>query len=362
MELKKTAFHEIHRRLGAKLVAFGGFEMPIQYTGIIEEHKRVRSAAGLFDVSHMGEIEIRGRDALEFVQHVTINDASKLEEGKVQYSAMCYEDGGIVDDLLVYHMGDHYMLVVNASNIAKDSSWLQQHASGDVRLKNRSDEISLLAVQGPRSLELLQKITSADLSSIDFYHFVRHKLAGVDMVISRTGYTGEMGFELYFPSGTETGAVVWNAIMHEGTSLGCVPVGLGARDTLRLEMGYCLYGQDIDHATNPLEAGLGWLTKLGKGPFLGREALQGFKRDGLGRKLVGFITPDKAFPRPGYQLYADGNHIGQVTSGTFSPSLEKGIGMGYVDLGHAKPGTMLEIDIRNRRTGAITVPLPFLKK
>jgi glycine cleavage system T protein (aminomethyltransferase) len=362
MELKKTAFHEIHRSLGAKMVAFGGFEMPIQYTGIIEEHRQVRSAVGLFDVSHMGEIEIRGRDALEFVQRVTINDASRLVEGKVQYSAMCYEEGGIVDDLLVYHMGDHYMLVVNASNIEKNFSWLQQHMGGDVRLKNRSDEISLLAIQGPQSLALLQKITSVNLASIDFYHFVRHKLAGVDMVISRTGYTGEMGFELYFPSDTETGTVVWNAIMREGKNLGCVPVGLGARDTLRLEMGYCLYGQDIDNTTNPLEAGLGWLTKLEKGPFVGREALQRFKRDGLRRKLVGFSTSDKAFPRPGYVIYAGGNHIGKVTSGTFSPSLGKGIGLGYVDIGHAKPGTQFEIDIRNRRTGAMAVPLPFIKK
>ncbi|MDH3252638.1 MAG: glycine cleavage system aminomethyltransferase GcvT, partial [Ignavibacteria bacterium] len=212
------------------------------------------------------------------------------------------------------------------------------------------------------SLDLLQKITTADLSSMEYYHFVRHKLAGVDMVISRTGYTGETGVELYFRSDAETGATVWSAIMQAGKPFGCVPIGLGARDTLRLEMGFCLYGQDIDKTTHPLEAGLGWLTKIEKGPFLGREALQRIKRDGLRRKLVGFSTPDRAFPRPGYMIYADGNHIGQVTSGTFSPSLEKGIGMGYVAIEHAKPGTHFEIDIRNRRTGAMAVPLPFLKK
>jgi aminomethyltransferase len=362
MDLRKTAFHEIHRSLGAKMVPFGGFEMPIQYKGIIEEHRLVRSAVGLFDVSHMGEIEIRGRDALEFVQRVTINDASRLVEGRVQYSVMCYDDGGIVDDLLVYHMGDHYMLVVNASNIKKDFDWLQEHASGDVRVRNRSDEISLLAVQGPHSLALLQKLTSADLSSIDFYNFVRHKLSGVDMVISRTGYTGEIGFELYFPSDRETGTAVWNSIMTEGKGLGCMPIGLGARDTLRLEMGYCLYGQDIDNTTNPLEAGLGWLTKLEKGSFVGGEALHKVKRDGIRRKLVGFTTPDKTFPRPGYEILAGDTRIGSVTSGTFSPSLGKGIGMGYVPVGFSKPGTRLEIDIRNRRTDAVSVTLPFLKR
>lgn len=362
MTPKRTAFYDHHVALGGKIVDFAGFEMPVQYAGIMEEHHRVRAGVGVFDVSHMGEVEVWGRDALAFVQRVTINDAARLSEGRVQYSAMCYEDGGIVDDLLVYHMGDHYMLVINAANTAKDIEWMHRQADGDVKLKDRSDDISLLAVQGPRSLATLRKLTTADLTGIPYYHFVRHKLAGVDMIVSRTGYTGELGFELYFPSDPATGDRVWKAVMDAGKEFGIGPVGLGARDTLRLEMGYCLYGHDIDRTTNPLEAGLGWITRLEKDPFVGRDALLEIKRRGFPRRLVGFALEGKAFPRQGYPIQADGAAVGTVTSGTFSPTLGKGIGMGYVTTPHARPGAPLGIAIRGAQIPATVVPLPFVKK
>ena len=362
MDLKRTAFYDTHKKLGAKIVEFAGYEMPVQYSGIIEEHKRVRERVGMFDVSHMGEVEVWGRDALAFVQRITINDASKLTDGRVQYSAMCYDNGGIVDDLLVYHMGDHFMLVINAANIAKDFAWMQQHVFGDVKLKNRTDDISLLAVQGPRSLATLQKLTQADLSTLEYYHFIRHKLAGVDMVISRTGYTGELGFEIYFPSDVKTGEKVWAAVMDAGKEFGIGPVGLGARDTLRLEMGFCLYGHDIDQSTHPIEAGLGWITKADKGDFIGRPAIVKAKQEGIKRKLVGFTLGDKAFPRQGYPLHADGSTTGAVTSGTFSPTLDKGIGMGYVNVADAKAGKPISVVIREKEIPATIVPLPFIKK
>ncbi len=362
MNPKPTAFLDIHKALGGKIVEFAGFEMPVQYTGIIEEHRRVREHVGLFDVSHMGEFEIRGDDALAFVQSVTINDASKLRDGRVQYSALCYDDGGIVDDLLVYNMGDHFMLVVNAANIDKDFTWLREHLRGDVQLLNRSDEFSLLAVQGPRAIDALAGLTAVDLAAIPYYHFVRGSLAGVDMLISRTGYTGELGFELYFPSDRATGAKVWSAIMESGKKSGIGPTGLGARDTLRLEMGYCLYGNDIDKTTNPLEAGLGWITKLDKGDFIGRDALLRVRDHGLTRKLVGFRLDDKAFPRHGYSIRAGGRDVGTVTSGTYSPSLDAGIGMGYVESGMAAPGTQIAIVIRTREIPASVVAVPFVKK
>ncbi len=362
MALKRTAFTDVHRGLGAKMVEFAGFEMPVQYGGIIEEHRRVRETVGVFDVSHMGEVEVWGNDALAFVQKMTVNDASRLTEGSVQYSAMCYDDGGIVDDLLVYHLGDHYMLVVNAANIDKDIAWLRSHVSGDVKLKDRSDDISLLAVQGPRSLATLQKLTQADLPAIRYYHFVRHMLAGVNMLISRTGYTGELGFELYFPSDVPTGEAVWKAVMEAGREFGIGPVGLGARDTLRLEMGYCLYGHDIDQTTNPIEAGLGWITKTEKGDFIGRAPIVKVKEEGLRRRLVGFALRDKAFPRQGYPIHAGGAPAGKVTSGTFSPTLDQGIGMGYVEASAARPGGSLDILIRDRALPATVVPLPFIKK
>jgi aminomethyltransferase len=362
MNLKRTPFYENHLRSGAKIVEFAGFEMPVQYSGIVEEHKKVRESVGVFDVSHMGEVEVWGNDALAFVQKITVNDASKLTAGRVQYSAMCYEEGGIVDDLLVYHMGDHFMLVINASNIDKDFAWMQRHASGNVKLNNRSDEVALLAVQGPRSLDTLRKLTAADLSSLAYYHFVRGSVAGADMIISRTGYTGELGFEIYFPADLTLADRVWNNVMEAGKEFGIAPIGLGARDTLRLEMGFCLYGNDIDQTTNPLEAGLGWITRIDKGNFNGHDAIAAVKQRGLTRKLVGFAMQDKAFPRHGYPIHAAGAPAGNVTSGMFSPILSRGIGMGYVPIEHAKTGSPIDIIIRNRPVPATVVSLPFIKK
>lgn len=360
--LKRTAFYDIHRGLGAKIVDFAGFEMPVQYSGIVEEHKRVRQTVGVFDVSHMGEVEVWGENALAFVQRITVNDASKLAGGRVQYSAMCFPDGGIVDDLLVYHMGDHFMLVVNAANIDKDIAWMAEHLEGSVTLKDRSDEVSLLAVQGPRSLEVLQTLTREDLSKVPYYHHMRGTLADVPMVISRTGYTGELGFELYFPSDVPTGEKVWHAIMTAGKKFGIGPVGLGARDTLRLEMGFCLYGHDIDKTTNPIEAGLGWITKLDKEDFIGKGPLVEVKHAAPKRRLVGFVCSEKAVPRQGYAILAGGGRAGAVTSGTFSPILEQGIGMGYVASAQANPGTSIAIAVRDREIPATVVQIPFVKK
>jgi aminomethyltransferase len=362
MSLKQTAFYDIHRQLNGKIVEFAGFEMPVQYTGIVEEHRRVREHVGVFDVSHMGEVEIHGDDALAFVQNLTVNDASKLAPGRVQYSAMCYDDGGIVDDLLVYNLGDGFMLVINAANTAKDLDWMRRHVKGRMTLTDRSDATSLLAVQGPQSLAALRKITDVDLSGLPYYHFTRGAVAGVKMIISRTGYTGELGFELYFPSDIATGDKVWNALFEAGKEFGIGPVGLGARDTLRLEMGMCLYGHDIDQSTHPLEAGLGWITKLDKPDFIGRTAIVNAKAAGLSRKLAGFTVDDRAFPRQGYPIQVGGVQVGAVTSGTFSPTLDRGIGLGYVPIDRSKPGSSLDIMIRGRAVPATVVPLPFLKK
>ena len=362
MTLKRTAFYDKHVHLGGKIVEFAGYEMPVQYSGIVEEHKRVRESVGMFDVSHMGEVEIHGTGALTFVQSITINDASKLTPGRIQYSAMCYPDGGIVDDLLVYHMGDYYMLVINAANTAKDIAWMQKHLISDVTLIDRSDATSLLAIQGPRSLDTLKKLTDADLGSMAYYHWIRARVAGVDMVVSRTGYTGELGFELYFTADKAVGERVWDAVLEAGKEFGIGPIGLGARDTLRLEMGMCLYGNDIDHTTNPLEAGLGWITKIDKGSFNGQEAIRKVKQEGVTRKLVAFTVNDKAFPRHGYPIQAGGVEVGAVTSGTFSPTLERGIGMGYVPVAYATPGSAISVMIRNRPVPATVVSLPFVKR
>ncbi len=359
--MKKTTFYEIHKRLGAKIVPFAGFEMPIQYSSIIQETIHVRKSVGVFDVSHMGEIIVHGKDALNFVQKVTTNDASKLQIGKVQYSAFCYEDGGIVDDLLVYNFGEYFMLVVNASNKDKDLNWLKSNLSGDVQLTDRSDDISLLAVQGPNSLKTLQKLTSINLSEIKYYSFVNGRLADVDMTISRTGYTGELGFELYFKSEVSLSEKIWNEIFAAGKEFDIKPVGLGARDNLRLEMGYCLYGNDIDQTTNPLEANLGWITKLNKPDFIGKEALLKISQNGISRKLVGFVLSDpKAFPRKDYDVMFDGNVVGRVTSGTFSPNLERGIGMGYIKSAYAEEGNIIGIKIRNQIFEAKIVRPPFI--
>jgi aminomethyltransferase len=359
--MKRTPFFEIHQKAGGKIVPFGGYEMPVQYAGIMEEHKTVRNAVGVFDVSHMGEFFAAGTQALPFLQNITVNDVSKLTPGKAQYSAMCYEDGGIVDDLLIYMLAENsYMIVVNASNIDKDWEWMKKHCPSDVSFENKSDGTALLAVQGPKSLQTMQKLTSANLASIPYYHFVQGNLAGIDMIISRTGYTGELGFEIYFD--VQHGEKIWNAIFDAGKEFGIAPIGLGARDTLRLEMGYCLYGNDIDQTTNPIEGGLGWITKLAKGDFIAKPVLERTKAEGPKRKLVGMMLQDKAVPRHGYPLMVNGTSVGVVTSGTFSPMLGKGIAMGYVNASHAEIGSKIQIDVRGKFIDATIVTLPFLKK
>jgi aminomethyltransferase len=358
--IKKTALHDIHASLGGKLVEFAGFWMPVQYRGIIDEHRAVRNSVGVFDVSHMGEFEFRGKAALEFLQRVTINDVSKLAEYQAQYSAICYPDGGIVDDVIVYRWPDHYMMVVNASNIEKDFNWLSQHATSGVELIDKSDEYSLLAVQGRNAPAILQKLTEIDLAAINYYWFAAGEIAGAPAFISRTGYTGEDGFEVGFaPQHSEK---IWNAIFESGKKFEIAPIGLGARDTLRLEMKYCLYGNDIDQTTNPLEAGLGWITKLDKGDFIGREAMAKMKTAGLPRKLVGIEVEGKNIARHGYCILKDGAAIGHVTSGTFSPSLEKSIGLGYVATAQSAAGTELTIDIRGRIAKAKVVKTPFYQR
>jgi len=358
--LKKTAFNNIHKKLGAKLVEFAGYEMPIQYEGIIAEHKAVRDSVGVFDVSHMGEVEVRGKDAFEFVQKITTNDVSKLEKGDVQYSAMCLKDGGIVDDLLVYNCGDYYMLVINASNINKDYHWMQENLSGDVTLKNVSEDISLLAIQGKNSLATIQKLTDVDLSKIEYYKFVFGKVTGQDVIISHTGYTGEkICFEIYSSSEVKKSEELWNAIFEAGEEFNIKPVGLGARDTLRLEYAFRLYGNDMDENANTIEAGLGWITKVDKGDFNGKEAIIKAKEN-LKRKLVGFIVEGRMIARHGQQVYSNGQRIGVVTSGSMSPMLNKNIGLAYIDNGFNKTGTPIEILIRDKKIKANVVKTPFL--
>lgn len=358
MDIKKTALNTIHKKLGAKMVEFAGYEMPIQYKGIREEHRRVRETVGVFDVSHMGEIEISGESALDTVQKLTINDASNLETGQVQYSAMCYENGGIVDDILVYRQKDKYLLVVNAANKDKDLQWIIDNKLENSGINDKSDKISQIAVQGKKAEATLQKLTKVDLSSIKFYSFVEETLADVPMIISRTGYTGEPGFELYFDN--EYAIPVWEAVFNAGEEFGIEPIGLAARDSLRLEKKMCLYGNDIDQTTNPLEAGLGWITKLDKGPFIGSEFLKEVKEIGVKRKLVAFKLSAPGFPRKDYKIFKDGNECGTVTSGTVSPILEKGIGLGYVAFEQSKIGTQIEIEIRNKMIPAEIIKPPFV--
>lgn len=360
--MKKTTFNSIHKKLGAKMVEFAGYEMPIQYSSIIAEHKAVRNSVGVFDVSHMGEIFITGEKALDFVQYVTINDASKLFPGRVQYSAMCYPQGGIVDDLLVYKISDkEFLLVVNASNIDKDFNWMKENNKFGVMIDNRSDEYSLLAVQGPNSGEVLKKLVP-NMPELEYYHFTRGKIAGVDMIISRTGYTGELGYELYFTGDEFTAEKVWEEVFKAGKEFDIKPVGLAARDSLRLEMGYCLYGNDIDQTTNPIEAGLGWITKTDKGDFVGKDAILKVKQEGPVRKLVAMISDEKTFPRHGYDIMADGKKVGVITSGTVSPVLEKPIALGYVDKPFNSPGSKVAFKIRDREIPAVVTKLPFVKK
>ncbi|MFZ0390608.1 MAG: glycine cleavage system aminomethyltransferase GcvT [Calditrichia bacterium] len=358
MSVKKTGLYDLHVQAGGKMVEFAGYLMPVQYSGMIEEHKQVRRAVGVFDVSHMGEIEVRGPEALEFVNKITVNNAANLEVNQAQYTAMCYPDGGIVDDLIVYRFEDHYLLVVNASNLEKDYRWIMQNAGESVEITNISEQVTQLAVQGPDAEATLQKLTEVNLSEIQFYWFRVGELAGVEMIISRTGYTGELGFELYFDR--QYSEQVWKAVFEAGEEFDIMPIGLGARDTLRLEKKYCLYGNDIDEKTNPLEAGLGWITKLKKGDFIGREPLLKVKEEGLSRKLVGFVVEGKLIPRHHYKIMKDGQEIGFVTSGCYSPVLEKNIGLGYVTAENSETGTEIEISAGKRTAPAEIVKTPFV--
>ncbi len=361
--MKRTNFYNVHKNLGAKIVEFAGYEMPIQYSSIIAEHKAVRNSVGVFDVSHMGEVFVSGSEALDFVQHITVNDASKLSNGRVQYSAMCYPDGGIVDDLLVYRLDEQeFMLVINAANIEKDFKWMEGNNKFDAVLKNKSDGYSLLAVQGPNSKNVLKKITDADLDTLEYYHFINANVAGTDMILSRTGYTGELGYELYFTGDETTAEKIWNKIFESGKEYDIQPVGLAARDSLRLEMGFCLYGNDIDQTTNPLEAGLGWITKLSKNDFIGKESLLEVKSKGLQKKLIGLVSEEKVFPRHGYDVRIDSKTIGKLTSGTVSPMLDKPIAMGYLDNEYAIDGTEVQLVVRGKEVPATVVKIPFIKK
>ena len=360
MELKKIALNDTHEKLGAKMMPFAGYNMPVRYSSDIEEHNTVRNAVGIFDVSHMGEFLISGPKALELIQKVTSNDASKLEIGKAQYSCLPNEDGGIVDDLLVYKIKDEeYLLVVNASNIDKDWNWISKHNTMGAEMKNISDNFSLFAVQGPKAVEALQSLTSVNLSDIKFYNFVVGDFAGAEhVIISATGYTGAGGFELYIHN--EHAEMIWDKIMEAGEPFGIKPIGLGARDTLRLEMGYCLYGNDIDDTTSPIEAGLGWITKFTK-DFINSEELKKQKDAGVSQKLVGFKMVDKGIPRHDYDIEdADGNKIGRVTSGTMSPTLSQGIGLGYVQTEFASPGSEIYIAVRNWKLKAEVNKLPLI--
>lgn len=363
---KRTPFYDLHEQLGAKLTDFGGFDMPVQYESIRKEHNAVRESVGMFDVSHMGEFFVQGPGALDLIQFVTVNDASQLSPGQAQYTAMCYEDGGIVDDLIVYMLKkEHYMLVVNASNIEKDFAWIEDHNNFNAEVRNRSDDYCLLAVQGPKSVETLQKLTTVDLESIGFYKFKSGDLAGFnDIILSGTGYTGEKGFEVYFDKNSTEPAGIWTAIMDAGSEFDIEPCGLGARDTLRLEMGFALYGNDISKDTNPLEARLGWLTKIDKGAFIGRDSLKQVKKEGVKRKLVGFTIDDKrSIPRSGYKILdQDDTEIGFVTSGTRSITLGKNIGMGYVLTGHAEEKSTIYVQIRNRKAEAVVENPPFINR
>jgi aminomethyltransferase len=359
--LKNTALTHVHERLGAKMVPFAGYNMPVQYSGLIEEHNTVRNAVGVFDVSHMGEFWVKGKGALDLIQRVTTNDASKLFDGKVQYSCMPNGKGGIVDDLLVYRFNDElYMLVVNASNIDKDWNWINSQNSFGAELQNVSEGTSLLAVQGPKALEAMQKLTDMPLVGMEYYTFQHGKFAGFDnIIVSTTGYTGAGGCEIYFPN--EVAEQMWNAVMEAGADFGIKPIGLGARDTLRLEMGFCLYGNDIDDTTSPIEAGLGWITKFTK-DFIDSELVKSHKEQGTARKLVGFELIDRGIPRHGYEVVdANMNVIGVVTSGTQSPTLNKPIGMAYVPTAQSKPGSEILINIRGKAIKGVVTKFPFLQ-
>ena len=359
--MKNTALTNMHIELGGKMVPFAGYSMPVQYSGIIDEHLTVRESVGVFDVSHMGEFILKGEGALDLIQRITSNDASKLVDGKVQYSCLPNDNGGIIDDLLVYRIDEKtYMLVVNASNIEKDWNWILSQNTENIELHNISDDTTLLAVQGPGAADVLQKLTQMNMGDMNYYTFEKGIFAGFENVlVSATGYTGAGGFEIYVEN--QHAEKIWNAIFEAGEEFGIKPIGLGARDTLRLEMGFCLYGNDIDDSTSPMEAGLGWITKFTK-DFVNSEALLAQKNNGVKKKLVGFEMIERGVPRHNYDISdSDGNVIGRVTSGTMSPSLKISIGMGYVQSGFSTPDTEIFINIRNKPIKAKVVKLPFYK-
>ncbi|HUH19974.1 glycine cleavage system aminomethyltransferase GcvT [Albibacterium sp.] len=359
--MKNTALTDVHISLGAKMVPFAGFNMPVQYAGINSEHEAVRSSVGVFDVSHMGEFILKGERALDLIQRVSANDASKLFDGKIQYTYLPNETGGIVDDILVYRIDEKtYLLVVNASNIEKDWEWISKFNTEGVEMIDISDKTSLLAVQGPKSIDVLQKLTDIDLSALDYYSFKKGVFAGIkNVLISATGYTGAGGFEIYFEN--TNAKLIWDAIFEAGKEYGITPVGLGARDTLRLEMGFCLYGNDIDETTSPLEAGLGWVTKFTK-DFTNSENLKKEKEAGIVNKLIGFELLERGIARHDYELQdSSGTNIGRVTSGTQSPTLQKPIGLGYVKKEFSKEGTEIFVNIRNKAVKAVVVKPPFIK-
>ena len=360
--MKNTPFTQKHIDLGAKMAEFAGYNMPISYSGINDEHQAVRRNAGVFDVSHMGEFMVKGENALDLIQRITSNDASKLTAGRAQYSCFTNENGGIVDDLLVYCLEENkvYMIVVNASNIEKDWNWIKMHNTKNVELHNISDDTCLLAVQGPNATKILQPLTDMDILNLKYYTFVKGKFGGVDNVlVSATGYTGAGGVEIYFKNENDHAVKIWNKIFEVGAPQGLKPIGLAARDTLRLEMGYCLYGNDIDDTTSPLEAGLGWITKFTKN-FTAKDVLQTQKEEGVKRKLVGFEMVDRGIPRHHYDICdAEGKPIGYVTSGTQSPSLNKAIGMGYVEIGSSDFDSAIYIKVRDKLLQAKVVKIPF---
>ncbi len=360
-EVKKTALHQVHVDLGAKMIPFAGYDMPVRYTSLMEEHRAVRNSVGVFDVSHMGEFIIRGSQALDLIQAVSSNDASTLSIGQAQYSCMPNDKGGIVDDLIIYRLADHeYLLVVNASNIKKDWDWIAAANTFDAEMYDASPDYELLAVQGPKAAELLQPLTEVKLDKIEYYHFTKGTIAGIDdVIISATGYTGSGGFELYVP--TEKAEALWKAIFSVDNDVEVVPAGLGARDTLRLEMGFCLYGNDIDDTTSPIEAGLSWITKFNH-PFTNAAQLEKQKVEKPSKRLVGFVMTEKGIPRQDYDiLNTAGDKIGVVTSGTMSPTLEKGIGLGYIDVPHHKKGTDIMIQIRKKQVAATVKRPPFVE-
>ena len=360
--MKNTALSHIHESLGAKMVPFAGYNMPVQYEGVTAEHETVRNAVGVFDVSHMGEFLLTGPNALALIQKVTSNDAATLYNGRAQYSCLPNNDGGIVDDLIVYKIKEEqYLLVVNASNIDKDWNWISSHNDLGVEMKNLSEDYSLLAVQGPKAMEAMQSLTSINLAEIKYYHFEVADFAGIEhVIISATGYTGSGGFEIYCKNSEVI--QIWNKVFEAGASFGIKPIGLAARDTLRLEMGFCLYGNDINDTTSPIEAGLGWITKFNK-EFTNSENLKKQKEAGVTKKLVGFELTERGIPRHDYEIVnADGNNIGIVTSGTMAPTVGKGIGMGYVKTEFASEGSEIFIQIRNNKVAAKVVKLPFYKK